>query len=44
MKQMHHPNVVRMIDMFESDGNVYIVSEYCEKGELAQLIKSLKEQ
>ncbi len=34
MKQMEHPNIVRLFETFEDEDNVYLVMELCEGGEL----------
>jgi BR serine/threonine kinase len=34
MKVVSHPNILRLIDVFESPGHLYMVLEYAEKGEL----------
>lgn len=35
---MDHPNIVRLIEIFESDTTIYIVMEHCEGGELLKYI------
>ncbi|KAF8569016.1 hypothetical protein P879_01371 [Paragonimus westermani] len=39
---MNHPNIVRYFDSFEDSGYVYIVMEYCDKGDLYQKINAQK--
>lgn len=34
MKEMEHPNIIRLYETFEDDQNVYLVMELCEGGEL----------
>ena len=34
LKNTNHPNIVRLIDMFEDEVNVYIVAELMKGGEL----------
>ena len=35
---LNHPNVIKILDIFENDDNFYIVMEYCEGGELFNYI------
>jgi polo-like kinase 4 len=37
--QLKHPNILELLDFFEDDKNVYIVSELCKKGELYSFMK-----
>ncbi|MBQ0142322.1 MAG: serine/threonine protein kinase [Prevotellaceae bacterium] len=37
--KLHHPNIVRISDVFEENGTAYYVMDYCEGGSLADLIK-----
>jgi serine/threonine-protein kinase ULK/ATG1 len=39
LKRMSHPNVVRLYEVLEAHGRLFIVMEYCAGGDLAQLIK-----
>ena len=34
LAQMQHPNIVSYTESFESDGNLYIVMDYCDGGAL----------
>ena len=34
LKQLHHPNIIRMYDCYETEDAVHIVTELCEGGEL----------
>lgn len=36
---LHHPNIVRISDVFEENGTAYYVMDYCEGGSLSELIK-----
>ena len=38
-QETDHPNVVKMLDVFERDENVYLVFEFCEGGDFAQFLK-----
>ena len=44
MLHMDHRNVVKMVDFYSSGSNLCIVMEYCERGDMAQLIKRLKKE
>lgn len=35
LRQLNHPNVVKLIDYFDDDGLTCIVMEYCEAGDLS---------
>ena len=37
--RLHHPNIVRISDVFEENGTAYYVMDYCEGGSLADLVK-----
>ena len=39
LKKLDHPNIVKIIEYFESNDAYYIITEYCEKGELYGYIK-----
>lgn len=34
MSKLNHPGIVRLIESFENDSNIYMVMEYIEGGEL----------
>lgn len=34
IKSLKHPNILRCYDILITDNNCYIVTEYCENGEL----------
>lgn len=38
-QETDHPNLVKMLDVFERDENVYLVFEFCEGGDFAQFLK-----
>lgn len=37
--RLHHPNIIRISDVFEENGTAYYVMDYCEGGSLADLVK-----
>ena len=37
--KLNHPNIIRIIDVFEENGTAYYVMEYCGGGSLAEKIK-----
>ena len=37
--KLNHPNIVRIIDVFEENGTAYYVMEYAENGSLAEKVK-----
>lgn len=41
LKELNHPHIVRYYDRIIDKNNqkIYIIMEYCEKGDLAQIIK-----
>ena len=34
LKNLTHPNILRLYEVFEDRKNIYLVTEYCEGGEL----------
>ena len=47
MRKTNHPNIVKLYDhLYDRDGNIYLIMEYCEKGNLSNLLngKPLKEK
>jgi len=44
LKSLHHPNIVSFIDSFAENGNLYIVMEFADGGDLHQRITQLKSQ
>lgn len=39
ISKLNHPNIVRIIDIFEENDTAYYVMEYAEKGSLAEKVK-----
>ncbi|XP_022846633.1 serine/threonine-protein kinase ATG1c-like isoform X2 [Olea europaea var. sylvestris] len=39
LQKIHHPNIVRLLDMIEESGNLYIILEYCKGGDLSEYIR-----
>ncbi|CAF0733342.1 unnamed protein product [Rotaria sordida] len=44
LARLRHPNIVRFYDSFIDQSYFCIVTEYCEDGDLDQLLKSLRKQ
>ena len=42
LKSTDHPNIVRLLDMFEDDANVYIVTELMRGGDLFSYMERKK--
>ena len=42
LKHIDHPNVVKIFEFYNSDDAYYLITEYCEGGELFKLIKQKK--
>ena len=42
MKRIDHPNVVKLLDVYQTSNNMYIVTEFCEEGDLAGWLKNKK--
>ena len=40
MKKLKHPNILQLIDVVQAKGNIYILLEYCNGGDLSKYIKS----
>ena len=38
IQQLHHPNIVQLIDIFKDENNYYVILEFCQNGELFQYI------
>ena len=38
LSQMKHPNIVAYLESFEERGNLYIVMDYCDGGDLYKKI------
>ena len=39
LRKLSHPNVLRCHDILMTKNNVYMVTEFCKKGDLLTLIK-----
>ncbi|KAL8517484.1 hypothetical protein ACS0TY_015654 [Phlomoides rotata] len=39
LKRINHPNIIRLHDMIEEPGKIYIVLEYCRGGDLSMYIQ-----
>lgn len=42
LRELNHPNIVKVLETFEQDGNYYLVMEYISGGDLTSLINSRK--
>ena len=42
LRALNHKNILRTIDILMTKNNVYIVTEFCEFGDLQQMIKNNK--
>ena len=40
ISRLNHPNIVKVMDVFEENGTAYYVMEYAEKGSLAEMVKA----
>lgn len=38
LKQLDHPNIVKVFEFYEDDDNIYIIEELCKGGELFDYI------
>jgi len=41
---LHHPNIVEYIESFLEEESLHLVTQYCEQGDLAKLIKHYKKR
>lgn len=39
MKKIQHKNIVELLDVYQSANNIYIVTEYCEDGDLREYLR-----
>jgi len=39
MKKIQHKNIVELLDVYQSANNIYIVTEFCEDGDLKDYLK-----
>lgn len=46
LRELKHPNIVRYYDRIidKESAKIFIIMEFCEKGDMAQLIKKLKRE
>ena len=42
LRETDHPNIVKLMDMFEDDVNFYIITELMEGGDLFKFIENNK--
>lgn len=42
MKKIHHENIVSLLDVYQTSNNMYIVTEFCEEGDMAGYLKKKK--
>ena len=42
MKKMEHENIVKLLDVYQTSNNMYIVTEFCEEGDLRNYLKKKK--
>ena len=40
MRTMNHPSIIKLHEVFENDGHIYLVCDYLEGGELFSYLKS----
>lgn len=41
LKDLDHPNILKLFELYQDDLNYYLITEYCSGGELFSKIKSL---
>lgn len=41
LKNLDHPHIVKLYELYEDQKNYYLVTEYCTGGELFDRIKTL---
>ena len=41
LKNLEHPNIMKIYECFDDDKNVYIISEYCDEGDLLEKMEKL---
>jgi NIMA (never in mitosis gene a)-related kinase len=46
LRELHHPNIVRYYDRIidKEQAKIFIVMEYCERGDMAQLIRRMRKE
>jgi len=42
LRDMDHPNIIRIYEMYEDEHNFYLVTEYCRGGDLLDILESTK--
>lgn len=42
LAQMNHPNVVKLVSVFENEQNVYLLMELCKNQSLIELMRNRK--
>lgn len=42
LSKLSHPNIIRYFGSFEENGNLYVITEYANEGDLYQFLKRLK--
>ncbi|EGR29659.1 protein kinase domain protein [Ichthyophthirius multifiliis] len=42
LKELNHPNIISLYELFQDDGNYYLITEYCGGGELFERIKQME--
>ena len=42
MKKVEHTNIVKLLDVYQTNNNMYIVTEFCQDGDLRGYIKKKK--
>lgn len=43
MSQLDHPNIVKVMEMFSDKDHYYLVSEFCQGGELFERVRKMKQ-
>ncbi len=42
LQSLYHPNIIRLVEIYSTDNNKYLVMEYCEGGDLETVINNGK--
>lgn len=42
LRKLDHRNVIKLLEVFETDTTIYLVMEYMDKGDLYTLLKTQK--
>lgn len=42
LKDIDHPNIIKIFEFFEDDENYYMVTEYCPEGDLAKHVEKMQ--